>query len=84
MIRTLSNVTTSKGSVAPEHLFWVSIEPRPPIPGVQGIFASPNEAQDFVRTWTNKNCTGLVTMGGYNTIFFASEDDAILFWLTFK
>lgn len=87
MIYTINDsVKRSLGSWDPAYRFWIVVHGRnmPRRLAEMGIFSEPNEYSNFVREWTDKNCTGKVTMGRFGTLFFELEDDAILFLLTFK
>lgn len=68
----------------PEQVYWINVEAWPPISGVQGIFTVPNKAKSFVENWVRKKSQHRVSMGGFSTLFFDNEEDAILFYMTFK
>lgn len=81
MIKAVSNVTTSKGADGnPLHRYHVIVQGRS---GFAPMFENTEERK-YVDQWIGANCTGEATPGGYNTLFFENEDDAILFWMTFK
>jgi hypothetical protein len=40
--------------------------------------------RDYVLDWCTKNCSSPVLVGGLQTIFFKTEEDAILFYMRFK
>lgn len=51
----------------------------------QSAFSSTSETnREEVEQWCDHNLSHGHHLGGYEAVFFVSEDDAILFWMKFK